>query len=129
MGLDNIASCDYYGSMLTNQTQGTNMEASKKITLATVKSFIRKNEGKLLISYKSSFNGMTDSVETSTKSAQEFRPVSKPEEGRNFENCLGIAGAWFVLHGRDSFSAINQDGLVGIHVYNCCGSFDLAVRQ
>lgn len=41
---------------------------------------------------------------------------------------MGIKGAWFVLRGRDYFERIGDQGFTGFHVYNCCGSFDIAIR-
>jgi hypothetical protein len=33
-----------------------------------------------------------------------------------------------VLRGGDYISAFEENGMKGFHVYNCCGSFDVAVR-
>lgn len=109
------------------------IEPSKKITLATVKAFIAKNRGELHISCRSRFNGMTDGVESCND--QGFTPVAAPStEGKAFknlgrDNTLGIAGAWFVFGSRDSFSAYDDGKFSGIKVYNCCGSFVLAVAK
>jgi hypothetical protein len=99
---------------------------TKKITLATVKKFIRDNAGSLYIATKSRFDGMTDGCEPCAD--QSFTLAQAPEAGRNHENTLGIQGAWFVFGSRDSFDAFEADGYKGIKVYNCCGSFRLAVR-
>jgi hypothetical protein len=95
--------------------------AAKKITLATVKTFIRTNKARLQISTQSAFNGMTDGVESCAD--RSFSPVQEA----SFANQLGIAGAWFVFGSRDYFSRYEDNGMVGIRVYNCCGSFVLAV--
>jgi len=97
----------------------------KKITLATVKSFIKKNRAHLLIKKSSSFDGMTDCV---MPVESEFTPALQPDEGRNFKETLGIHGAWFVFGSRDYFYPFEQDGLVGYRVSNCCGSFTLAIK-
>jgi hypothetical protein len=98
-----------------------------KVTLSTIKSFIRKNRANLLISNLSEFDGMTDCVQqTGTKG---FRPATEPSADRNHANCLGISGAWFVFNSRDYFSEFERDGVKGYHVYNCCGSFDIGVRS
>lgn len=94
-----------------------------KITLATVKSFIRKNEA-LFILCKSSFDGMTDGVET-IRGAR-FEPAVKTT--RFVENTLGIEGAWVVGGSRNYFRPFISDEFVGIEVFNCCGSFVLAVK-
>ena len=74
-----------------------------KITKATFKSFLRKNEGRLFIKCKSSFDGMTDSVETSRNQA--YRPLVKlaRDPARPFVSqsdntlCYGIgSGIWLV---------------------------------
>jgi hypothetical protein len=96
----------------------------KKITLATVKSFIRKNPN-LYINCKSSFDGMVDCVMPNDN--QGFEPI-KPSD-RNSSNTLGIEGAWFVLGGGDRFYPHEDDNFEGIEVYNCCGSFILATRK
>lgn len=98
----------------------------KKITLATIKAFIRHNNGSLFIHYNNSFDGMTDCVQSSGHVG--FKPVSKPEEGHNHANYLGIAGAWFVFNSRDYFTPFERDGFTGYNVSNSCGSFDLATR-
>lgn len=98
--------------------------ATKKITLATVKSFIKVNRKDLLINVKSSFDGMTDCVE---RVAGGFVPA-KDDTEMPLENCLGIKGAWFVGQSRDYFSVYNEDSYTGIKVSNSCGSFILAVK-
>jgi hypothetical protein len=92
-----------------------------KITLATVKSFIRKNREALLIKSCSSFDGMCDAV--STNKGAEFVPALEGD----FRNDCGVKGAWFVLGGRDYFSAFDDGERTGYTVTNCCGKFILAV--
>jgi hypothetical protein len=96
----------------------------KKITLTTVKSFIRKNPN-LYINCKSRFDGMVDCVMPCDN--QGFEPVELSD--RNSSNTLGIEGAWFVLGGGDRFYPHEDDNFEGIEVYNCCGSFILATRK
>jgi hypothetical protein len=94
-------------------------------TMATIKSFIRKNPA-LYIKNLSNFDGMVDCVMPCND--QGFRPVSAPDQGYNHENKLGIQGAWFVLGGRDRFYDYSEDGFQGYEVYNCCGNFVLAIK-
>ena len=94
-----------------------------KPTMATVKSFIRKNQGKLYIRCKSSFDGMVDGVRFDN--GAQFTPA---QPGTHAEHSLGINGAWFVGRSRDYLTPINEAGFTGFHVYNCCGSFDLAIK-
>jgi hypothetical protein len=100
------------------------METTKKITRTTVKSFIQKNRAMLFVRHDSAFNGMSDMVETMKSSFK----IAK-ESGRNQENTFGIDGAWFVGHSRDYFKRYEDADFTGIEVYNCCGSFILAVLK
>ena len=101
------------------------MFEGKKITLATVKSFIRKNREDLMIRNRSSFNSMTDGVEGCADSS--YRKAEPTE--RNVSNTLGIMGAWFVGSSRDRFMPVDSDEHEGIGIYNCCGSFDLVIAK
>lgn len=96
---------------------------AKKITLATIKSFVRKNENNLLIRVTSTFDGMTDCVQ---QIENEFEKIKKAEY--KYENNLGFNGIWLVGGGRNYFSQLNTKGKIGFHVYNCCGSFDIAIE-
>ncbi len=101
------------------------MTTTKKITLATVKSFVRKNSDRLYINVKSSFSGYTDCVEQvrgGFAKATKANPV-------NESYTLGIAGAWFVGQSRDYFRTFEDANYTGFEVYNCCGSFILAVEK
>lgn len=95
----------------------------KKITKATLKSFVKRNNGKLFVNVKSSFDGMTDGCESRNDGFQ-------PQRSADFEaNTLGIAGIWLVGSSRDYFKAYDKDGYEGIEVSNCCGYFIVAVRK
>lgn len=96
----------------------------KKITLATIKSFIKKNED-LYIKNKSDFDGMVDGVRECSN--QSFRKAER-KDGLT-ENTLGIVGAWFVKSSRDGFNEYEDEQYKGYEVYNCCGSFILAVAK
>ena len=47
---------------------------------------------------------------------------------RVWDNNLGIQGVWLVNGSRDSFREYDDGDFRGIHVYNCCGSFTVAVK-
>ena len=94
----------------------------KKTTLATIKSFIRKNEDKLHINLQSRFDGMTDCCESCHAG---FEKTVKTD--RCAENTLGIEGAWFVKGSADYFRPYDDGKFKGYEVYNCCGRFVLAV--
>lgn len=96
----------------------------KRVTLATFKSFLRKNEGKLFIKVKSEYDGMTDGIE---QVKGDFVPAIK-EDG-NLDNTLGYKGVWIVRCGRDYFEKYEDDRFEGIEVSNCCGNFIVAVKK
>ena len=100
------------------------MDTSKKITLATFKSFVKKNRNQLLINVGSSFDGMTDCVQSTNDSG--FSTAL--DSDTPFNNNLGIHGVWLVFGSRDYFYPSNENGLTGIKVSNCCGSFTIAIR-
>ena len=95
-----------------------------KVTMATVKAFVRKNKGRIYVRNLSDFNAMTDCVERSAD--REFYLAEVEEDSMH---TLGVKGAWFVLSSRDRMMPIESDEFVGFHVYNSCGSFDLAVKK
>lgn len=96
----------------------------KRITLATIKSFIKKNQNGLYIKTKSDFNGMTDCVE---EVKSDFKRISPAKTASQYN--LGITGAWFVGSSRDYFTKYEDDFMVGYEIYNSCGSFILAFQK
>ena len=96
----------------------------KKITLATIKSFIKRNHGKLHIIVGSRFDGMIDCV-----SSNRDATIEKAQHVENDGNNLGIAGAWFVKQSRDYFTPFENERFIGYEVYNCCGSFSLMIEK
>lgn len=95
----------------------------KKITLATVKAFVKKNDGKIFVNVKSAFNGMTDGVDSVNSG------FKQAQTDKNLDHTLGIEGAWFVGQSRDYFSRYENNTFVGYDIYNCCGRFILAVTK
>lgn len=98
------------------------MFEDKKITLATVKSFVRKNPN-MYIKVGSKFDGMIDCVRNVD---DDFSPIENTD--LNVNRTLGINGAWFVGGSRDYFQSYKHNGFDGVRVYNCCGDFVLAVK-
>lgn len=94
-----------------------------KITRATFKKFIKQPN--LLISQHSSFDGMVDGVMPS--SDRSFKPVTTTTA--HYEHTLGINGVWLVGSSRDFFKHYEENGIVGIEVFNCCGRFIVGVRK
>jgi len=106
------------------------LATEKKITLATFKSFIRKNRDALLIRTISHFDGQCDGVRNVHDTFHPivgFDPVA--ERQHICSHNLGLAGVWLVLGGRDYFRAWSDETHSGIYVSNCCGSFILAVAK
>lgn len=95
-----------------------------KITLATVKAFVRKNKGSIYINNRSSFDGMIDGMAYSNNG---FVKAQKTE--RNLDKTLGIDGAWFVGSSRDYLTKYQTEALEGIEVSNACGNFILAINK
>jgi hypothetical protein len=83
-----------------------------RITKATYKSFIKKNQNNLYFRSLSNFDGMVDCV-MPTKT--EWKKVE------NWEDLLNNKIGWLVGSSRDYFTPIEN----GIEVYNCCGSFQI----
>jgi hypothetical protein len=96
---------------------------SKKITLTTVRSFIKENAENIFISHKSAFDGSIDGSRDADDKA--FKKVTICGEGSR-TNGEGVPGAWFVKSSRDHFTYFNKDGYEGIEVYNCCAHFIIA---
>lgn len=94
-----------------------------KITKATLKSFINKNRDKLFIREKSSYCGMIDGLEYSNEG---FKKAEQSERQEKYS--LGVKGVWLVGGSRNSFSSYNDENFSGIEVYNCCGSFIVAIK-
>ena len=109
---------------------------AKKITVATVKSFIRKNRAALLIRTKSSFCGMEDMVVE--REDDGFTPALTRDvwcdQSRKYiprspdcRHTLGIMGVWFT--GRDMCNTFETETHRGFEVYNCCGNWFVAVAK
>ena len=99
----------------------------KKITRTTIKSFIKKNFDDLYISTRTRFNGMIDCVDACAD--QSFHKVERDERERIHDTSLGIKNAYFVGSSRDYFQPYDLDGFKGYEIYNCVGSFILAVKE
>jgi hypothetical protein len=97
--------------------------AVKKITRATLKSFLKKNDGKIYIELKSSFDGMTDCVMPCDCGIPGLLPAERDTEFS--ENRLGYKHIWLVGHSNDYFSPFENNIFYGIRVSNCCGSFNV----
>lgn len=98
----------------------------KKITRATIKSFIKrehKNKN-LFIKTTSRFDGMVDCV---TPTSESF----KQAESYDFmkDNTLGIEGLWLVGRSNDYFEPYADDDYIGYKILNSCGSSIIAMSR
>jgi hypothetical protein len=100
------------------------MQAAKKITKATFKSFLKKNPGKIYVKTRTRFDGMTDGIEDCQDQGWSLARAAD----HTFENNLGIAGVWLVGGSRNYFREVKEENFTGIDVYNCCGHFMVGVR-
>jgi hypothetical protein len=97
----------------------------KKITRATIKSWIKRNFDNLYVKKCSRFDGMTDGIETIKNAG--FEVIERTSE--HLERTFGIKGVWFVGDGRDWWTEYNDEEFTGWDIHNCCGSFVLAIRK
>jgi hypothetical protein len=99
-----------------------------RITMSTVKYFVRKHREALHINVKSRFDSMTDCIELCKGSSFELaKDTTLKNYGEN--NTLGIEGAWFVGSSRDYLAPYVDNQFEGIEVSNACGSFILAIQK
>lgn len=98
----------------------------KKATLATIKKFIKENANNLYANCTSSFDGMTDCVESRNDG---FAKVDASKIDFSKENDLGIESLWFVRGGRDGFRPYERNGFIGYEIFNCCGNSIIATKQ
>ena len=96
----------------------------KKISLATIKSFINKNKSQIYLKQESDFDGYTDCVQQ----VKDDFSLCNHDATLN-KNTLGLKGAWFVLQGRDYFRAYEDEQFTGFYIYNCCGSFSIVIKK
>jgi hypothetical protein len=96
----------------------------RKITLTTLKSFIRKNENQLFLKIKSKFNGMVDGVD---EVEDTFRQVQVDKKSKNIST-LGIQGIFVDNNSKNYFTKFENNNFEGIEFDNCCGRFILATK-
>ena len=92
---------------------------TKKITLATLKAFIRKNSGNLYVKITSSFDSMQDCVIDVKK---DWKKVEQGKEiGHYGVCCVGSSGDYFKLFESETY--------IGYEVSNCCGCGIIAIDK
>lgn len=108
------------------------LKTTKKITLATLKSFAKRNKENLFVLQKSSFDGMTDCVQKNSD-AKWIKSYLITDIRINSNDYWykesGIYGVDIVGSSRDYFKLYEDNIYFGIHISNCCGSSILAVKK
>ena len=100
------------------------LKQTPKITLATLKSFAKRNKERLFVKHLREFDGMTDGVEECRN--KNWFPSSLITS--NYYRS-GIDGIYTVGSSRDYFNLYEDSEYIGIKVYNCCGSSILAIKK
>ena len=103
-----------------------NLLKAKKITLATLKSFAKRNQENIFTKELSSFDGMTDGVEYN-QDANWSKTEINPEKSNYYKT--GIQGVYTVGGSRNYFSLYEDEKFTGIRIYNCCGTSILAIKK
>ena len=100
------------------------LKQTKKITLATLKSFAKRNKERLFVKNLREFDGMTDGVEECRN--KNWIPSSLITS--NYYQS-GIDGIYTVGSSRDYFKLYEDSEYIGVEVYNCCESSILAIKK
>lgn len=95
-----------------------------RISITTIKTFIKANSENLYIKTQSKFNGMIDGLEY-VKDGFEKAELCQD----HIEYTLGVKGAWFVGSSRDWKEPFENETMKGYRIVNCCGSFILATPK
>ena len=100
------------------------LRLAKKITLATLKSFARRNNSHLYVKDIRSFSGMTDAIE---EVDDEFKETTITDDRSFFKT--GIVGLYTVGQSRDYFNIYEDENYEGIKLVNCCNTTILAKKK
>jgi len=98
---------------------------TKKITKATIKSFIKKNIDNLFVNIESNFDGMVDCVMPCSNG---FAKIQKSKDINN-KNTMGIPGVWFVDSSRNYFLSYENKNFLGFECANSCGNWIIAIEK
>lgn len=100
------------------------LKLTPKITLATLKTFARRNKDHLYCKAVSDFNGMVDMVEQVNG---EWIKTAITDNTGYFRT--GIQGIYTVGSSRDYFTLYEDEVFIGITVSNSCGKNILVVKK
>jgi hypothetical protein len=98
------------------------MFENKRITKATLKSFLKNHQDNIYINETSSFDSFDDMVSSINNG---FKKVDF--DLNNHKNTLGYEGIWLV--GKDFYKSYDDDKFTGIEYSNCCGSAIIAILK
>lgn len=99
------------------------LNKDKRITLATLKSFIKHNADNIHINLLSTFDSMIDCVSNRNDG---FKHTLF--NGSKIKNTLGYDGIWVNRTGNGFYYFENKD-YIGIEVSNSCGNFIVASKK
>ena len=88
---------------------------SKKITVATLKAFMRKNPDFIVVE-KYSFDGMIDGTSSAQAGVKNW----------GFDKTIDFV---LVRSSGNYLQFVEKSGYYGINVYNCCGNYDILVKE
>ena len=98
------------------------MAANKNITAITVRSFVKRNEGKVFIKKTAEFDGMTDCVEQIMDNWHEAEYCLDIRRG------IGLKGV-YIIDGRTYYFAYEDSEFVGYRYSNCVERGIIAVKR
>lgn len=98
------------------------MAANKNITAITVRSFVKRNEGKIFIKKTAEFDGMTDCVEQIMDNWHEAEYCLDIRRG------IGLKGV-YIIDGRTYYYAYEDSEFVGYRYSNCVERGIIAVKR
>lgn len=105
---------------------------SKKMTLATVKAFIKSavSTKNLFLLNLSKFDSMDDGIRFEWKSLEnKLESVDCSKFNKDNRTTMGIPGIWFVNGSANYVLPYEIETHCGFRVSNCCGSFVVASKK
>lgn len=98
------------------------MATNKNITAITVRSFVKRNEGKVFIKKTAEFDGMTDCIEQISDNWHEAEYCLDIRRG------IGLQGV-YIIDGRTYYYAYEDSEFVGYRYSNCVERGIIAVKR
>ena len=98
------------------------MAANKNITAITVRSFVKRNEGKVFFKKTAEFDGMTDCIEQIADNWHEAEYCLDIRRG------IGVRNA-YIIDGRTYYYAYEDSEFVGYRYSNCVERGIIAVKR